>query len=80
MVGAFLDSDKDESGHLDEREMQRLTYRLSELEGAEINRELFQQKLNEDSSMSGALAILMASTQKDVEPDEQVFTFFAAHL
>lgn len=80
VIRVFLDSDKDESGTLDDREIRVLSMKLSLLEGTEVNQELFQQKVKEDSSMSGTIAILRASLQKDVEPDDQVFTFAAAGI
>ncbi|CAB9506407.1 expressed unknown protein [Seminavis robusta] len=76
IVDVFLDSDRDESSSLDEKEIQMLSYRLGNLHGIQVNQELFQQKAKEDSSMPGILAILHASFKADVEPDDKVFVIF----
>ena len=62
---------------MDKKEIQLLSYRLASLEGITVNKQLFEQKLMEDSSMSGAIAILRASFQKDVRTENQVFSFDA---
>jgi SMC interacting uncharacterized protein involved in chromosome segregation len=75
VVNTFLDSDRDESSHLDEKEMQLLMFRLYRLEGVGINESVFHEKMKRDSSMAGILAMLQTSMREHVEPENKVFNF-----
>ena len=75
VVNTFLDSDRDESSQLDDKEIKMLLFRLSRLDGVSINEEVFLQKMNQDSSMAGILAMLQMSIKDHVEDENKVFTF-----
>ena len=72
-------SDRDESASLDEKEIQVLSYRLAHLDGVTVNKELLEEKLREDSSLAGVMAILQASTKKTVAAKDKVFLFGDEH-
>ena len=75
-LGPISFSDRDESSHLDEKEIQQLVCRLDMLEGIKVNQAIFQQKASKDPSMHGIMAILHASLNDNPAPEDQVFAFF----
>ena len=68
-------SDRDESASLDEKEIRVLSFRLAQLDGVTVRKELLEEKLREDASLAGVMAILQASTKDSVAHDDKVFIF-----
>ena len=69
-------SDRDRSASLSEKEIRMLLdVRLAVLEGVTIKTDILEEKLKQDSSLAGIMAVLQASLKDNVEQDEKVFVF-----
>ena len=87
LVDLALDSDRDESSLFSEREIESLLMRLGRVDGIEVNEKVLREKLKEDNSLQGVLAMLnhaskyaekqnkKGGTVEIVREDAPVFTF-----
>jgi len=72
----LIDSDRDASASLDEQEIRMLIdLKLKPLENVKINEQVLENKLKQDSSLAGILAVLRASLMDDLAPEDKVFDF-----
>lgn len=74
MMEALLQSERDEDGHFDDRELKRLVLRLKGLPSIEVDGDKFMRRAQMHRSISDVFGVMQSIYDDDLPEEERIIT------